>query len=166
MIRKETYWDLQFLRLTFPDRFVHSREDLIVESLEPLDSVHHRLQLDPLEVLIHPVNPLNSENVVAEVEALKPPLLTQEGHHDDPGPDQPVAKDLLHGDVHQGHTLSCSVVPSQNLVRLLHVEARWIVSHPILHLIVPHIHTEDKLECRPQSVKLFALVDVDHLSRR
>ena len=93
------------------------KTNLIVESLEPLDSVHHRLQLDPLEVLIHPVNPLNSENVVAEVEALEPvsqyfekvgltrspPLLTQESHHDDPGPDQAVAKDLLHGDVHQGH---------------------------------------------------------------
>ena len=45
---------------------------LIVESLEPLDPVHHWLQLDPFEVLIHPVDPLNSENVVAEVEALKP----------------------------------------------------------------------------------------------
>ena len=54
------------------------KTNLIVESLEPLDPVHHWLQLDPLEVLIHPVNPLNSENVVAEVEALKPDILKKE----------------------------------------------------------------------------------------
>ena len=45
---------------------------LTVENLEPSDAVDHPLQLDPLDVLVLPIHPLHSEDVVAEVQALKP----------------------------------------------------------------------------------------------
>ena len=48
------------------------KTDLTVENLEPSDAVHHALQLDPLDVLVLPIHSLHSEDVVAEVQALKP----------------------------------------------------------------------------------------------
>ena len=45
---------------------------LAVENLEPSDAVDHPLQLDPLDVLVLPIHPLHSEDVVAEVQALEP----------------------------------------------------------------------------------------------
>ena len=53
------------------------KTDLTVENLEPSDAVHHALQLDPLDVLVLPVHSLNAEDVVAEVQALKPEMF----HH-------------------------------------------------------------------------------------
>ena len=61
-----------FLIKVYYPRTIGQLTNLIVEGLEPLDPVHHWLQLNPLEVIVHTVNPLNSENVVAKVEALKP----------------------------------------------------------------------------------------------
>jgi len=55
--------------------FVQRGENLAVENLEPSDAVDHPLQLDPLDVLVLPIHPLHSEDVVAEVQALEPPLL-------------------------------------------------------------------------------------------
>ena len=49
-----------------------SEAHLAVENLEPSDAVDHPLQLDPLDVLVLPIHPLHSEDVVAEVQALKP----------------------------------------------------------------------------------------------
>ena len=46
--------------------------DLTVENLEPSDAVNHALQLDSLDVLVLPVHSLHPEDVVAEVQALKP----------------------------------------------------------------------------------------------
>ena len=64
--------------------------DLTVENLEPSDPINHSFQLDPLDVywyhlkskynvqcshldvLILPIHSLNSEDVIAEVQALEP----------------------------------------------------------------------------------------------
>ena len=46
--------------------------DLTVENLKPSDAVDHALQLDSLDVLVLPVHSLHPEDVVAEVQALKP----------------------------------------------------------------------------------------------
>ena len=64
--------------------------DLAVENLEPSDPINHSFQLDPLDVylyhlkskcnvqcshldvLILPIHSLNSEDVIAEVQALEP----------------------------------------------------------------------------------------------
>ena len=45
---------------------------LTVQDLEPSDAVDHPLQLDPFDVLVLPIHPLHSEDVVAEVQALEP----------------------------------------------------------------------------------------------
>ena len=45
---------------------------LTVQDPEPSDAVDHPLQLDPLDVLVLPIHPLHSEDVVAEVQALEP----------------------------------------------------------------------------------------------
>ena len=48
--------------------------NLAVENLEPSDAVNHAFQLDPLDVLVFAVHSLHSEDVVAEVQALKPDM--------------------------------------------------------------------------------------------
>ncbi len=47
-----------------------------------------------LDVLVLPVHLLHPEDVVAEIEALEAPLLTEEDDHDAPGPVQTLAEQL------------------------------------------------------------------------
>merc|ERR1719209_265571 len=76
--------------------FVQRGKNLAVENLEPSDAVNHALQLDPLDVLVFAVHSLHPEDVVAEVQALKPPLLSQQHYHDSSSPIEPLSKQLLH----------------------------------------------------------------------
>ena len=56
--------------------------NLAVENLEPSDAVNHAFQLDSLDVLIFAVHSLHPEDVVAEVQALKPDMyIGQEKGH-------------------------------------------------------------------------------------
>ena len=56
--------------------------NLAVENLEPSDAVNHAFQLDALDVLVLPVHSLHPEDVVAEVQALKPDMyIGQEKGH-------------------------------------------------------------------------------------
>ena len=50
------------------------KTNLTVENLEPSDSVNHAFQLDPLDVLIFSIHSLHPEDVVAEVQTLKPDI--------------------------------------------------------------------------------------------
>ncbi len=94
--------------------FVQGGEDLSVEHLEPPDTIDHSFQLlykiaifissickylgstyDSLDVLVLAINPLNSKNVVAKVEALESPLLIEESDEDAPGPVEALAEHLL-----------------------------------------------------------------------
>lgn len=64
--------------------------------LEPPDPVHHSFELDALDVLVFAVYPLDSEDVVTEVQTLEPPLLGQKHDHDAARPVEALAKQLLH----------------------------------------------------------------------
>ena len=64
--------------------------------LESPDSIHHPLELYPLDILVLPVHPLHPEDVIAEVETLEPPLLRQEDNHDTTCPIEAFSKQLLH----------------------------------------------------------------------
>ena len=64
--------------------------------LKPPDPVHHPLELDPLDVLVLAVHPLDAEDVVAEVETLEPPLLGEQHDHDAARPVEALAEQLLH----------------------------------------------------------------------
>ena len=50
---------------------------------------------DSLDVLVLPVDLLHPEDVIAEVQALEPPLLTQEDDEHAAGPVQALAEQLL-----------------------------------------------------------------------
>ena len=69
---------------------------LTVQDLEPSDAVDHPLQLDPLDVLVLAVDPLDPEDVVAEVQTLEPPLLGEQHDHHAARPVEALAKQLLH----------------------------------------------------------------------
>ena len=64
--------------------------------LKPPDPVHHPLELDPLDVLVLAVDPLDPEDVVAEVQTLEPPLLGEQHDHHAARPVEALAKQLLH----------------------------------------------------------------------
>ena len=78
------------------DKHVSVRNNRAKIYLESSDPVHHSFQLDALDVLILPVDPLYPEDVVAEVQTLEPPLLGQEHDHHAAGPVEALAKQLLH----------------------------------------------------------------------
>ena len=64
--------------------------------LEPSDPVHHSLELDALDVLVLAVDPLDSEDVVTEVQTLEPPLLGEEHDHHAARPVEALAEQLLY----------------------------------------------------------------------
>ena len=64
--------------------------------LEPPDPIYHSLELDPFDVLVLAVDPLNPEDVVTEVQTLEPPLLGEEHDHHAARPVEALAKQLLH----------------------------------------------------------------------
>ena len=67
--------------------------------LKPPDPVHHPLELDPLDVLVLAVHPLDAEDVVAEVETLEPPLLGEQHDHDAARPVEALAEQLFHSEL-------------------------------------------------------------------
>ena len=63
--------------------------------LESPNSIHHPLELYPLDILILAVHPLNSEDVVTKVKTFKSSLLRQKDDHDTSSPVETFPKQLL-----------------------------------------------------------------------
>jgi len=71
------HWHVLCLAVAGLQVLVQGGEYLRVQNLKTTDAVHHALQLDPLDVVILAVHPLDPEDVIAKVETLEPPLLTE-----------------------------------------------------------------------------------------
>ena len=67
--------------------------------LESPDPVNHSLELYTLDVLVLAIHPLHSEDVVAEVQTLEPPLLRQQHDHNTSRPIETLSKQLLHSEL-------------------------------------------------------------------
>ena len=109
------HWHIVILTERCLQIFVQSGENLTIEDLgkiniivsgnnyleallylDPPDPVHHSFELDALDVLVFAVDPLDSEDVVTEVQTLEPPLLGEEHDHHAARPVEALAEQLLY----------------------------------------------------------------------
>ena len=89
-------FDGQIVRVARLHVFVQGSEDLSVEDLELADSVDHPLERNRLDNLVSTVDSLNSQDVIAKVQRLESPLLTQKRDQSASGPIQSLAEQLFH----------------------------------------------------------------------
>lgn len=93
------HWHVLSLAVTRFQIFIQCREYLTVKDLEPSNPVDHPLELDPLNVFILAINPLDTEYVVTEVQTLEPPLLSQQYNHGTASPVETLTEQLFHSEL-------------------------------------------------------------------